>query len=68
MINCKFCNSETIEIPDFETATDYGDFHHVCKNCGAVGYEVLGHGISWSSNKIIDAYTKNEIDNKFKEK
>ena len=47
MIKCKFCNSETIEIPDFETATDYGDFHYVCKNCGAVGYEVLGHGMVW---------------------
>jgi NAD+ synthase len=47
MIKCKFCNSETVEIPDFETATDYGDFHYVCKNCGAVGYEVLGHGMVW---------------------
>lgn len=47
MIKCKFCNSETVEIPDFETATDYGDFHYVCKNCGAVGYGVLGHGMVW---------------------
>ena len=55
MIKCKFCNSETVEIPDFETATDYGDFHYVCKNCGAVGYEVLGHGMVWEEeNKKLE--------------
>ena len=68
-MNCKFCGSETIKVPDFETATDYGDFHYICKNCGAVGYEILGHDMAWDSNKSsIDAYTKNEIDNKFKKK
>ena len=52
MIKCKFCGEETIEIPDFETATDYGDFHYICKNCGAIGYEVLGHGMTWDEQSV----------------
>lgn len=47
MIKCEYCGSDTVEVPDFEDADCYGDFHHVCENCGAVGQEIFGHGISW---------------------
>lgn len=51
MVKCKFCGSETIEVPDFEGADSYGEFHHICNSCGAVGQEVFGHGISWTIKK-----------------
>lgn len=47
MIKCPYCNSDAIEVPDFDDAECYGDFHHICNNCGAIGYEVFGHGIRW---------------------
>lgn len=51
MIKCPYCNGDTTEIPDFDDAECYGDFHHICNDCGAIGYEVFGHGISWEQNK-----------------
>lgn len=55
MVKCEYCGSDTVEVPDFEDADCYGEFSHVCENCGAVGQEVFGHGISWRKgmfNKI----------------
>lgn len=52
VVKCEYCGSDTVEIPDFEDAEDYGDFHHVCERCGAVGQEVFGHGISWTKGRL----------------
>ena len=58
MVKCKFCNSDTLEVPDFPMAVNYGEFHHICENCGAVGMEIMGHGMHWEKGNIENKATE----------
>lgn len=51
-MKCVYCGSETVEVPDFEDPDCYGEFHHVCELCGAVGQEIFGHGIRWKKGRL----------------
>lgn len=52
-MKCEICGSKNVkEYPNFVGAEDYGDFHYVCKDCGAIGDEIFGHGIGWSTRNI----------------
>lgn len=48
-MKCGICGGINVkEYPNFDGAEDYGDFHHVCQECGAIGYENFGHGVGWN--------------------